>query len=363
VIRPRLLLLALLTALAGAAAPAGAATYTDASQFQADAHGHEIDWSAHGDGTVAKDEYEPVGMLLSADGRVQSGQFDTPGSMTTTVTFVVPNTTTKALVRGFGLTFADPTGTKLELLDANGKLLQSVMPATNFAGILLDDGRVAKVRITGKPLNDFAYAEPMQDVDGDGVAENDPDADGDGIPNDRDAFPLDKKESVDTDADGTGDNKDSDDDNDGSPDSIEARRGTDPKRADTDGDGVNDADDDCPMTPGEACGDVIPPAIGKLALRPAKFERGSKHGTRVSFRLSEPATVQLRVLRVVGPRRPPVPGVIERRATSGTNLVKFAGRIGGRDLKPGRYVLAASAHDATGNLAFQQPRARFTVLG
>jgi hypothetical protein len=108
---------------------------------------------------------------------------------------------------------------------------------------------------------------------------------------------------------------------------------------------------------------VIPPVVGKLALRPAKFETGSKHGTRVSFRLSERATVQLRVLRVVGPRRPPLSGLIERRATAGTNFVRFPGRIGGRDLKPGRYVLAVSAEDAAGNLAFEQPRARFTVLG
>ena len=52
------------------------------------------------------------------------------------------------------------------------------------------------MRITGSPLGSFLYAEPMQDVDGDGIAENDPDADNDGIPNDRDAFPLDKKEKA-----------------------------------------------------------------------------------------------------------------------------------------------------------------------
>jgi hypothetical protein len=97
-------------------------------------------------------------------------------------------------------------------------------------------------------------------------------------------------------------------------------------------------------------------------MRPSKFEKGSKHGTRVSFRLSEPATVQLRVLRVVGPRRPPLPGVIERHATPGVNFVRFAGRIGGRDLKPGRYVLAASAADAAGHASFEQPRVKFQVL-
>jgi hypothetical protein len=68
------------------------------------------------------------------------------------------------------------------------------------------------------------------------------------------------------------------------------------------------------------------------------------------------------VLRVVGSRRPPLPGVIERHGAAGTNFVRFAGRIGGRDLKPGRYVLVATAEDEAGNVAFQAPRARFTVL-
>src|SRR5206468_13107338 len=113
---------------------------------------------------------------------------------------------------------------------------------------------------------------------------------------------------------------------------------------------------------GDACSDLFPPVLSGLALRPAKFQVGSKRGTRVSFRLSEPATVELRVLRVVGPRRPPLSGTIERPATAGTNFVKFAGRIGGRDLKPGRYVLMATADDEAGNVAFQAPRARFTVL-
>jgi hypothetical protein len=274
---------------------------------------------------------------------------------------VVPGASTTALTRGFGVEFSSLTGAKLELLDAKGQVLQTVVPQTDFVGVLLDDGRIAKARITGKPVDNFAYAEPMQDIDADGVAENDADADGDGIPNDRDAFPLDKKETVDSDGDGVGDNKDSDDDNDGSPDATEARRGTDTKRVDTDGDGVNDAQDTCPLTPGD-CSDVFPPVIAQLALRPSKFEKGAKHGTSVSFRLSEPSTVQLRVLRVVGPRRPPVAGVIERHGTAGTNFVRFIGRIGGRDLKPGRYVLAASAADAAGHASVQQPRVKFQVL-
>ena len=126
-----------------------------------------------------------------------------------------------------GVTFSDPAHGKLELLDANGQVLEARTAQSSFVGVLLDDGRVAKVRITGKPLGNFLYAEPMQDYDGDGIAEGDPDADGDGIPNAQDAFPFDKKESVDTDGDGIGDNKDTDDDNDGVPDSVEARQETD----------------------------------------------------------------------------------------------------------------------------------------
>jgi hypothetical protein len=375
VLRPRLLLLALLLALAGAAAPAGATTYTDIAQFRADAHGREVTWDDK-NGPVAPDVYKSQGLVLSTGGNVSSGVFQ-PTTTPVTATFVVPGSSTTALVRGFGVLFPSPdASSKLELLDVKGNVLESAQPQSpgHFVGILLNDGRVAKVRITGAPLDNLLYSEPMQDIDGDGVAENDPDIDGDGIPNDRDAFPLDKKESVDTDGDGIGDNADTDDDNDGVPDSVEARRGTDPKRADSDGDGVGDAQDNCPLTPnpdqadsngdgqGDACSDLFPPVLSALALRPAKFERGSKRGTRVSFRVSEAATVELSVLRVVGPRRPPVSGTIERHATAGTNLVKFTGRIGGRDLKPGRYVLMATAEDASGNVAFQAPRAKFQVL-
>jgi Thrombospondin type 3 repeat len=374
VIRPRLLLLALIFALAGAAAPAGAATtYTDISQFRADAHGREVTWDDK-NGAVPPDVYSGQGLVFNAGGDVSGGVFH-PTTNPVTASFVLPGSSTTALVRGFGVLFSSPdASSKIELLDGKGQVLDSAQPQDHFVGILLNDGRVAKVRITGSPLDNMLYTEPMQDIDGDGIAENDPDADGDGIPNERDAFPLDKKESVDTDGDGTGDNEDTDDDNDGVPDAVEARRGTDPKRVDTDGDGVHDGQDNCPLTPnadqadgngdgqGDACSDLFPPVLSNLALRPARFQPGAKRGTRVSFRVSEPATVELRVLRVVGARRPPVSGSIERHATAGTNLVRFNGRIGGHDLKPGRYVLMATAEDDAGNVAFQAPRARFTVL-
>ena len=70
-----------------------------------------------------------------------------------------------------------------------------------------------------------------------------PDFDQDGISDEEDAFPDDPSESMDTDADGTGNNADPDDDNDGLPDTWEVAYGLDPFAAnstgDTDGDGFS----------------------------------------------------------------------------------------------------------------------------
>ncbi|MDP5113442.1 MAG: gliding motility-associated C-terminal domain-containing protein, partial [Flavobacteriaceae bacterium] len=85
------------------------------------------------------------------------------------------------------------------------------------------------------------------DGDGDGIPDAlDNDLDNDGVTNDKDAFPLDATETIDTDGDGIGDNADMDDDNDGISDSDEVASGTNPKDAnskprDLDGDGIPDA--------------------------------------------------------------------------------------------------------------------------
>jgi hypothetical protein len=292
-----------------------------------------------------------------------------------------------------------------------------------FMGLYLADGRVARVEVTtggDTVLDDFVYSAPTQDLDGDGIAQNDncpnvanpgqenvdkdsmgdacdADADNDGIPNTRDAFPLDKRETKDTDGDGIGDNKDTDDDNDGLTDATEGRLGTDPRRADTDGDGLIDGQDNCPTVAnadqadsngdgrGDACADLVAPEVSKLALSPAVFETGSKNGTRISFRLSEAAAVRLTVMKGVpghrsggrclrgAPRRRSraprctlyvrVGGSIDRNATAGVNFVRFAGRIGGRTLRAGRYRLLLGAIDASGNPAAAAPQAGFTILG
>jgi hypothetical protein len=69
------------------------------------------------------------------------------------------------------------------------------------------------------------------------------DSDGDGVPDDRDDFPYDGDEYLDTDGDGEGNNADTDDDNDGMPDDWELAYGLNPliddAGDDPDGDGVS----------------------------------------------------------------------------------------------------------------------------
>ena len=73
------------------------------------------------------------------------------------------------------------------------------------------------------------------------------DTDGDGVPDYQDAFPSDPAETMDTDADGLGNNTDTDDDNDQMPDSWEVQYGLDPLKddaaSDEDGDGFSNLDE------------------------------------------------------------------------------------------------------------------------
>jgi hypothetical protein len=340
--------------------------------------------------------------------------FSPLGSTVTVVDFVEPGRTERALSRGFGAVFTnvDTFGrSKIELLDVDGQtlLVRNVPAATgnqtlSFLGISLDEGRVARARITSGDhppdssvttndttvLDDFFFGEPVADrPDADGVGQNDncpsatnrdqanldgdadgdacdPDIDEDGAPNDLDAFPFDPAEKLDTDADGMGDNTDRDDDNDGWADTFERRRGTSSKNPDTDGDGVADPADNCALTPnpdqvdgnrdgrGDVCADIVVPRISALRLRPAAFRRGTKNGTKVSFRLSEAATVRLSVSRARGS--------IVRHATAGVNFVKFDGRIGGSPLRRGMHTLVASAIDLSGNRGAAAVRAKFRIV-
>jgi CSLREA domain-containing protein len=131
-----------------------------------------------------------------------------------------------------------------------------------------------------------------------------------------------------------------------------------------------------PAASGGAIGDAVSPALTSLALSPAKFRaQGSgpsvakAKGTRVSYTLSESSTVSFKVQqkragRKVGKRcvkpakknrgkhkckRTVTLGSFSRASAAGANRFHFTGRVKGRKLKPGAYLLVGTAKDAAGN--------------
>jgi hypothetical protein len=137
--------------------------------------------------------------------------------------------------------------------------------------------------------------------------------------------------------------------------------------------------------------DFVAPSILLLRLRPALFRAAPSGpalisaltGTRVSLRLSEAARVTFRVSRLVpgrrvggrcvrptaGNRGAPsctrsvlLRGRLVRELKAGTSRLRYRGRLAGRTLRPGRYVLVARARDAAGNLSSRR-RARFGIVG
>lgn len=111
------------------------------------------------------------------------------------------------------------------------------------------------------------------------------DDDADGYNNDKDAFPNDPNEWLDTDKDGTGNNADTDDDNDGLPDTWEEQYGLDPLNdsdgdMDSDGDGLSNLDEyrqgSDPTT------DTVPPVFASVK----KVELNAL-GRRTGFALAD----------------------------------------------------------------------------
>ncbi len=85
------------------------------------------------------------------------------------------------------------------------------------------------------------------------------DDDGDGVANEEDNCPDDKNANQkDSDADGEGDVCDDDDDNDSLNDDVEGELGTDATSKDSDGDGVNDATDAFPLDSSKTKQEVAP---------------------------------------------------------------------------------------------------------
>jgi hypothetical protein len=127
-----------------------------------------------------------------------------------------------------------------------------------------------------------------------------------------------------------------------------------------------------PVVPDPA--DTTKPTITGLSFKPKAFRAaapGSKSGgTKISFSLSEAATVRFTIQRrargrkaggkCVAPRPGnrgarrcvrwlKVLGQIERTGTAGSNSFRFTGRLAGRKLAPGSYRAVSVATDDAGN--------------
>ena len=114
-------------------------------------------------------------------------------------------------------------------------------------------GMIADTDDDGDGVADDSDAFPLDstetlDTDADGIGNNaDTDDDADGVLDTADAFPLDKTETLDTDADGIGNNADTDDDGDSVLDTADAFPLDKTETLDTDADGIGnntDTDDD-----------------------------------------------------------------------------------------------------------------------
>ena len=131
-----------------------------------------------------------------------------------------------------------------------------------------------------------------------------------------------------------------------------------------------------PVTP-RAVVDRTRPRLTRLAVRPRSFR--ARRGTRVSYRLSEAATVSFTIHRRVRGRRKGgrcvvrirtgrpcyryirVAGGFQHAGARGANSLRFRGRLGTRFLRRASYRLTAAPRDAAGNRG-RAIRASFRVV-
>jgi hypothetical protein len=101
--------------------------------------------------------------------------------------------------------------------------------------------------------------------------------------------------------------------------------------------------------------DTTPPTLGGYELSRLAFAAASKGGsvgkkkvgTKVTFTLSEPATVHFKVKKAKSGKA--LKGGFRDAGVQGKNSFKFTGRLRHKKLKPGTYKLVATAFDAAGN--------------
>lgn len=90
-------------------------------------------------------------------------------------------------------------------------------------------------------------------------------------------------------------------------------------------------------------------SLRSLSLSPRRF-RARGRGTTISYRLSAPARVTVRIEASNGSarRRRAMSGTLSRRGAGGANTLRLTAKIGGRWLRPGRYRIELVARDAAG---------------
>jgi CSLREA domain-containing protein len=209
------------------------------------------------------------------------------------------------------------------------------------------------------------------------------DDDGDGVPDVSDNCPAAANAGqANNDGDAQGDACDSDDDNDTVADgSDNCPIVANADQANSYGDSRGDAceakpSDPEPETPApdtpapEApASNTAAPVLSDLSVGHRKFaalEKGvsiaaTRFGTRVAYTLSEPASVKFKLLRRENGRWVKLRGSFTHEGETGRNRFRFTGRLRGRTLRSGRYLLRATPTDSARNKG-RAAKASFRIL-
>jgi Calcineurin-like phosphoesterase len=112
-----------------------------------------------------------------------------------------------------------------------------------------------------------------------------------------------------------------------------------------------------PPSPAPPGADGTAPVLSRLRVTPRRFSR------RALFRysLSEAASVRLGIVRRRAGGRARRLGRLRDDGVAGANTRRLSRRIGGRRLRPGRYVARAVARDAAGNYSSPK-KVRFRIV-
>jgi hypothetical protein len=123
------------------------------------------------------------------------------------------------------------------------------------------------------------------------------------------------------------------------------------------------------VTVGGPGADVTPASISGVSVFPRRWRRGpklpgfsAKTGTRIRWRLSEPARVTLTFQRKGGARFKRA-GTLRRAAHSGLNTLRFQGRLSRRKrLRLGTYRVVIGATDVAGNRSAPRRSKTFRIV-